>query len=79
MGWACSCGRKRMKEKKIIADLLKMVKDNEWLTHHASENNYCPYCNRDDEFWTYQTRHHKGCKFVTIVKRAEKILANKGE
>lgn len=64
-----------MNEKELIAKLLGMVKANEWQTHHAAENTYCPYCVSVGDEWDDQTEHHEGCEFVAIVAEAEKYLA----
>ena len=63
-----------MDKNKIIKELLEIVKANQWQTHHAAENYYCPYCVIDDEEWKDQKEHHKGCKIVRIINKAEESL-----
>lgn len=60
---------------KTTKKLLEMLKASEWETRHAAENRYCPYCANDDDMWRDQEQHHKGCKYVATIKKAEKIIA----
>lgn len=61
-----------MSEIKLVTELLKMVKQNEWQIRHAGENAYCPYC--CDDIWVDQTKHNPGCHYVKMVAEAEKYL-----
>lgn len=60
---------------KTAETLLKMVKASEWQTRHCAENSYCPYCANDDDIYKDQAIHHKGCKYVRLTKKAEKVIA----
>lgn len=58
----------------LVTELVEMVKANEWQTHHAAENTYCPYCTNDSDGWNDQVDHHEGCKFVALIGKAEDFL-----
>ncbi len=77
-GWCLDCVKKLHEEKDKILETFKLLFEHaeatEWMTHHAAENSYCPYCANDDNWWDDQREHNDGCKYVEIMEKAKNIL-----
>lgn len=65
-----------MSTKSIIKRLLKFVENNQFQRHNCAENDYCPYCCTDEQWYDDQNEHNKGCKVVRLIKDAKKLLAS---
>ena len=62
-----------MTNKEIILWLIRHAQDTEWMTCHAAEDQYCPYCHKGTG-WSSQTSHNEGCEYVKIMQLTDKLL-----
>lgn len=56
----------------ILEWLVRHAKDTEWLTCHAAEDRYCPYCYRND--WRSQDEHELNCQYVEMINKCQDLL-----
>jgi hypothetical protein len=79
-GWCLNCVKelheKLEKQFEVFKLLFGHAKDTEWMTHNAAENNFCPYCVKDDDRWRDQKGHYDGCQYVEMMMKAKEIIGN---
>ena len=54
----------------ILQWLVDHAIDTEWMTAHAAEDQYCPYCCKPDDNWRSMSEHHEGCKYKEMIAKA---------
>ena len=76
-GWCLDCVRELQskidKQDEVFNLLVQHAESTEWMTRHAAENSYCPYCSTEEDQWEDQHEHHENCKYTEMMKKAKEI------
>lgn len=66
-------------DKEIIRWLVQHAEDTEWMTAHAAEDQYCPYCHGDKNPWQSCDKHEDDCRYVKMMAVAKEQLKEMDE
>ena len=60
----------------IFEWLFNHAVNTEWMTAHAAEDQYCPYCCTEEDAWKSMDKHREGCKYKEMIEKARQMKAN---